>query len=590
MIAVSPKELEMILGILREHAPGSEVRAFGSRYKKTNTDRSDLDLAIVGQSKLSLATLGALRDAFEESDLPYRVDVLDYHAVSDEFREVIDAGYETVYKPDNSLPHEWIETTLGEACRSSDIVNHKPAMEKAEREHAKHLGKTEDNPSPAERPYLESIRRVQKKLEWENHHGEENKKAMNYSLPEDWKATNWGEIANLFYGKSLRDHSPSDFSSIPVFGTNGQIGYTDKTICNNEGVIVGRKGAYRGIHYSKSPFWVIDTAFYLQPKLSGIFDMKWAYYQLLTQNINAMDSGSAIPSTSKTDFNALNVLLPPLPEQHAIAATLSCLDDKIELNNSMNKTLEEIAQAIFKRWFIDFEFPDENGNPYKSSGGEMVESELGLIPKGWRDQAVESFANKVAMGPFGSNIKVETFVRNGVPIISGNHLRGLLLSEQSYNFITEEHANKLSNSIVSAGDIVFTHAGNIGQVAMIPYDCEYSRYIISQRQFYLRCDRNKVLPEYINYFFHTREGQAKLLANASQTGVPSIARPSSHLKKIIVLVPPLNIQTVWLQIIKPMLNSLTKKSKENKCLFTLRDTLLPKLMNGERRIQMKEEI
>ena len=188
---------------------------------------------------------------------------------------------------------------------------------------------------------------------------------------------------------------------------------------------------------------------------------------------------------------------------------------------------------------------------------------------------------KLLWDPLAPNIKVETFVESGVPIISGNHLRGLYLDELGYNFITEEHARRLANSLVRAGDIIFTHAGNIGQVALIPDDCDYPYYVISQRQFYLRCDRQKAVPEYINYYFHSREGQGKLLANASQTGVPSIARPSSHLKAIVVPIPPIEVQLEWLGTVKPMFQTLSSNSKENKRLTAIRDSLLPRLMSGE---------
>ena len=172
---------------------------------------------------------------------------------------------------------------------------------------------------------------------------------------------------------------------------------------------------------------------------------------------------------------------------------------------------------------------------------------------------IADIAEKVAMGPFGSNIKVETFVPAGVPIISGAHLRGFYLEEKDFNFITEEHAQRLKNSIVYPGDIVFTHAGNVGQVAMIPYDCQYPFYMISQRQFYLRCDKKKVLLEYLVYYFHSHEGQGKLLSNVSQVGVPSIAQPSSFLKTIEIPLPSLETQ----RRIVGILDSFTKKIEVN---------------------------
>ena len=157
----------------------------------------------------------------------------------------------------------------------------------------------------------------------------------------------------------------------------------------------------------------------------------------------------------------------------------------------------------------------------------------------WPHKRIEDVALRIGMGPFGSSIKVDTFVAAGVPVISGEHLRKTRLEERKFNFITAEHADKLKNSNVFQGDVIFTHAGSIDQCAFIPANSQYSRYILSQRQFYLRCDTNQILPQFVTYFFKSHQGQHLLLANASQTGVPSIARPSSYLKTIEIPVPPL---------------------------------------------------
>jgi len=158
----------------------------------------------------------------------------------------------------------------------------------------------------------------------------------------------------------------------------------------------------------------------------------------------------------------------------------------------------------------------------------------------WKLVRIEKVAERVAMGPFGSSIKVETFVSDGVPIISGQHLHGFKVNDGvGFNFITEEHAERLKNANVLRGDVIFTHAGNIGQVAFVPNNSKYERYVISQRQFYLRPDTSKILPEYIVAYFKTPEGQHKLLANASQVGVPSIAQPVSYLRSLEIPLPPL---------------------------------------------------
>jgi len=161
----------------------------------------------------------------------------------------------------------------------------------------------------------------------------------------------------------------------------------------------------------------------------------------------------------------------------------------------------------------------------------------------WQSVRIEDIAKKIAMGPFGSNIKVETFVPTGVPIISGQHLHGSRLDESpSFNFITEEHAERLANSNVFPGDVVFTHAGTIGQVALIPQTALYDRYVLSQRQFYLRVDASKADPAFVARWFHSPIGRHRLLMHASQVGVPSISRPASNLKAIEIELPSLHEQ------------------------------------------------
>ena len=250
----------------------------------------------------------------------------------------------------------------------------------------------------------------------------------------------------------------------------------------------------------------------------------------------------------------MEISLPNIEVQRRIVSILYSIDQKIELNNAINNNLLEQLNQLF----IEFSTRCE-----------------------WNYLSIGEIAEKVAMGPFGSNIKVSTFVESGVPIISGNHLRGYFLEEPSYNYITEAHADKLKNSIVYPKDIVFTHAGNIGQAAMIPDGCEYPYYVLSQRQFYLRCNTMMVAPEYVLLFFHSKQGQHELLSYANQTGVPSIAQPASNLKKICLPIPPISEQKKWLLVVEPIIAMYQNNYQETKRLSILRDTLLPKLMSGE---------
>ena len=155
---------------------------------------------------------------------------------------------------------------------------------------------------------------------------------------EESKSYRMGDLFTLEYGKPVDDKDSLD-GPVPVFGTNGQIGTSHLApLCGHPSVILGRKGAYRGVHYSEEPFSVIDTAFYIEP-ISDVFDIKWLYYKLLTYDINSMDSGSAIPSTDRYQIYSLPIEVPPISIQKQIVRVLDSLNDKIDLNNRINHNL-----------------------------------------------------------------------------------------------------------------------------------------------------------------------------------------------------------------------------------------------------------
>ena len=149
-------------------------------------------------------------------------------------------------------------------------------------------------------------------------------------IPKGWRVVGWGTLVSLEYGKNLRDYDRRN-EAYPVYGTNGMIGSHSRPLCDHPGIIIGRKGAYRGVHFCSTPFFVIDTAFYVEPKEQ--IESRWAYYELLRQDINSMDSGSAIPSTSREDFYNLEVLYPPFKLQQAFAELLSPFWARQEHNN-----------------------------------------------------------------------------------------------------------------------------------------------------------------------------------------------------------------------------------------------------------------
>ena len=197
---------------------------------------------------------------------------------------------------------------------------------------------------------------------------------------------------------------------------------------------------------------------------------------------------------------------------------------------------------------------------------------------------VADLIDEIAMGPFGSNIKVSCFVDSGVPVLNGSNLEGFSLSEKAFRFVTKEKADSLNKANAHRGDIVITHRGTLGQIAFIPQDSRYDRYVISQSQFRVRCN-DKVLPEYLVYYFHTPIGQHKLLSNASQVGVPALARPSSTFQQIEVELPELNIQKRVVEIITTIQKKIENNQELNDNLqqqaFSVFDNLIANAENND---------
>lgn len=154
---------------------------------------------------------------------------------------------------------------------------------------------------------------------------------------------------------------------------------------------------------------------------------------------------------------------------------------------------------------------------------------------------IADLISEISMGPFGSNIKVECFVEKGVPVLNGSNLDGFVLKEDSFRYVTTDKADSLGKANAHRGDVVITHRGTLGQIVFIPQNSLHDRYVISQSQFRVKCN-DKILPEYLVYYFHTRIGQHKLLANASQVGVPALARASTTFQTIEIEVPELKHQ------------------------------------------------
>ncbi|WP_043713863.1 restriction endonuclease subunit S [Symbiobacterium thermophilum] len=406
-------------------------------------------------------------------------------------------------------------------------------------------------------------------------------------MTSNWREATWGELATLEYGKALRDYKTST-GSVPVYGTNGPIGWTNKPLCPFPTVIIGRKGAYRGVHLSPSPCWVIDTAFYISPKQP--LDIRWAYYQLLTQDINGMDSGSAIPSTSREEFYRLPVKVPPLAVQKQIADVLGTLDSRIANVQSTNICLESIGQAIFKSWFVDFdpvrakaEGRDPEGVDEDTAAWfpeEFQDSELGPIPKGWRVDTIDSVISCVG----GSTPSTKEPAYWNPPEyhwvtpkdLSGQSTPVLLTTER---MISEAGLKKISSGLLPEGTLLLSSRAPIGYLAITKIPTAINQGFIAMPP------AGQLSPEYMLFWSHYNLDTIKQHANGSTFMEISKAA----FRKIKLVVPPAQLVNRFTQIAQTVLERIAANERYRMQLVNLRDTLLPRLIAGKLRVPEAEE-
>ncbi|HCH73634.1 MAG TPA: hypothetical protein DEV87_00400 [Clostridiales bacterium] len=169
----------------------------------------------------------------------------------------------------------------------------------------------------------------------------------------------------------------------------------------------------------------------------------------------------------------------------------------------------------------------------------------------------------IAAGPFGSNLKVSSFVDSGFPIIDGANLKGYKVTDNITKFVTEEKARSLHRSIAHRGDVVVTISGTVGQIAYIPEDSQYSEYLCSQRQFRATFDTSRVYVPYLVFYFHTYEGQHKILSFANQTGVPALAQPLKNFRQIRLRLPEFMEQRKIASVIEKINDKIEKNEAIN---------------------------
>ena len=295
-IDITAEQRETVLALLQRHLPNTTAWVYGSRAKWTARPQSDLDM-VVFATREQHGRVSDLREAFEESNLPFRVDLFVWDEVPEQFRKQIEAEHVVL----------------------------------AEREER--------------------------------------------SMGGEWRTMTLGEVVTLQRGFDLPT-TERKVGSYPVIASTGPVGTHNRAIVQAPGVVIGRSGSLGGGQFIKQDFWPLNTTLWVKDFNNN--DPRFCYFLLKSLDLGQFNAGSGVPTLNRNHIHPLPVRVPPLPEQRAIAHILGTLDDKIELNRRMNETLEEMARALFKSWFVDF-LPVRAKQRARTQTGDPVRAKAALI-------------------------------------------------------------------------------------------------------------------------------------------------------------------------------------------------------------------
>lgn len=387
----------------------------------------------------------------------------------------------------------------------------------------------------------------------------------------EWRKVKLGDLLNFRRGHDLPKTKMIE-GMIPVVGSNGVIGFHNEATTKAPCLTIGRSGNVGSPCYINRDCWAHNTSLYVDDFKGN--EPQYLYYLLKTLNLGKYGGGSAVPTLNRNHIHPIEVITTiNKDEQKAIAHILSTLDEKIEVNNQINKTLENIAQTIFKQWFVDFEFPNGAKEPYKSSGGEMVESELGMIPKGWEVTYLRKIIDIVKQGTKpGEYLKSRKY----------NPIDTLPMKTIAMNDYKSYEEAKSSLILFEKYDIlvgamrVYFHRVNLA-----PY-----KGITRTTTFVLRSKRKEDMP--YNLFLINMNETIEYAEKTSKGSTMPYAVWENGMGNFVIAHPSKALRDRFFEIIQPLLDSIINRSNENKALMALRDSLLPKLMSGEIRVPIEE--
>lgn len=383
---------------------------------------------------------------------------------------------------------------------------------------------------------------------------------------EEWKEYKIGDLFSHFKsGKGIKADEIYSSGKYPVFGGNGLRGYTNQNNFNGDCAIIGRQGAFCGnVRYFKGKAYMTEHAIVAVANENN--NTRFLAYLLGLMKLGRFSGQSAQPGLSVTELTKQPIVVPSLSTQKRIASILSSLDDKIELNRRINENLEQQAQALFKSWFIDFE-------PFKD--GKFVDSELGMIPEGWRVGTLEEIGQIIGGGT-PSKANSSFYCENGIPWITP---KDLSINKSKYisrgeNDITEIGYRNSSAKKIPAGSVLFSSRAPIGYIAIANNE-------VTTNQGFKSVIPTKAGTCFIYLFLQLYKKYIESLATGSTFKEAS----GALMKSLKLKIPPQSIFENFESMLNPLFSQQCVLESEIDHLSKLRDTLLPRLMSGKLEIK-----
>ena len=559
MIDLNPKHLETVQHILSKHVPGCEVRAFGSRVKWTAKDYSDLDLAVIGSRRFDLREMSRLTEAFEESNLPIRVDVVDWHAIPGGFKRVIAAKYEVIQ---GTVPVEPIEGSEG-VFGNSDLTD------------------------------VQFVQ-FEKLFDIPLRNGLTRPRAVRGS---GIKMVNMGELfAHSRIGNVSMERVPlSETESEKYLLKKGDLLFARQSlVLSGAGKCSIFLGASEPITYeghlirARLNSSIADPAFYFY-----FFSSRIGH-----RTIQSIVEQVAAAGIRGSDLAKLSVPYFSVQKQRRIAEILGVLDDKIELSQQMNETLETTARAIFKSWFVDFDpvkAKMEGRKPLCMDTKTAAlfplafqDSPLGKIPKGWKVEKIGNLVEIVKGRSYRSSELTEsdTALVTLKSILRGGGYRpdGLKPYTGKYN---PEQVIIPGELVVSYTDVT-QEAEVVGKPAIVRGDEKYQTLVASLDLGIIRPLKSTVSILFLYCLFRERRFQSHIYGYANGTTVLHLSKDG--VPSYQFTLPPEKIRSLFDSVAEPLFAKIESNENESRTLAQARDTLLPKLLSGEIRVGDAAEI